>query len=165
MTDDLSKFDMLRALKGIDRRIGQTEVKEVPLYETGTFTPVYQGTGTAGVWTYSLQIGRYIRLGNAVLITIDIQSATRPTPPTGNARITGLPFTAVNVTNAHHGLALGQFDGVITGTQLCPIVLPNTTTLGFIEIPAGGGANNELVATALGATTLTRLSGYYEIEG
>lgn len=30
MTDDLSKFDMLRALKEQGRRIGQTEVKEVP---------------------------------------------------------------------------------------------------------------------------------------
>lgn len=35
MTDDLSKFDMLRALKAQDRRIGQTEVKEVPLTDIG----------------------------------------------------------------------------------------------------------------------------------
>lgn len=35
MTDGLSKFDMLRALKEQARRIGQTEVKEVPLTDIG----------------------------------------------------------------------------------------------------------------------------------
>lgn len=46
MTDDLSKFDMLRALKEQGRRIGQTEVKEVPGgFGIGTAFPASPASG------------------------------------------------------------------------------------------------------------------------
>lgn len=163
MSDARNWSEIMAALAGLDKRLERLEKIERPASAFSTFTPTYLGSGTAGVWTYSVQVGRYIRLGSIVFITIDLQAATRPTPPTGNAFIAGLPFTAVNVSNDLPSLAIGQFDGTLTGTQLGAVVVAGTTTLAFIEIPAGGGANNNLVATALTATCFTRLAGWYEV--
>lgn len=162
MSDD---NDIVRIMRALDRRIGQTEVKEVPIYETGTFTPVYKGSGTAGSWTYSTQIGRYIRFNNLVIITIDLIAATRPVAPTGNALIDGLPFTAFSTGGGqnHASLAIGQCDATLTGTQIEALVVPGTTQIAFLEIPAGGGANTNLAATGLTATCAMRLWGGYEI--
>jgi hypothetical protein len=65
-------------------------------YEEGTFTPVITGTTAAGVGTYSLQAGKYTKIGNAVLFNVDI--AWTAHTGTGNLTITGLPFTNGTMT-------------------------------------------------------------------
>ena len=61
------------------------------IYEEGTFVPTLVGGTIPGVTTYTLQVGRYVRIGNWVWInyTIDITAATG----TGNANFI-MPFTA-----------------------------------------------------------------------
>lgn len=60
---------------------------------TGTFTPTVFGTTTAGVGTYSLQQGNYVRIGaNAVLFTLHVTTTAHT--GTGNISIGGLPFTS-----------------------------------------------------------------------
>lgn len=61
-------------------------------YEEGTFTPVIEGTTTAGVGTYSQQTGIYTKIGRVVFIEIALAWSAHT--GTGNIVITGLPFAA-----------------------------------------------------------------------
>lgn len=58
--------------------------------EEGTFTPRIYGSTTAGVGTYSSQVGTYERLGNQ--IHFNIYLGTTAHTGTGTIRIDGLPY-------------------------------------------------------------------------
>jgi hypothetical protein len=64
-------------------------------YETGTFTPVLQGSTTAGVNTYSVQQGQYVKVGRLVTCMMRLQLSavgTAGNAMAGDAQISGLPF-------------------------------------------------------------------------
>ena len=64
-------------------------------YEEGTFTPAFQGqSGSAGSYATSIASGRYTKIGNTVRIAIYI-IVTNYGSWSGNAQVTGLPFTGV----------------------------------------------------------------------
>ena len=60
-------------------------------YETGTFTPTIQGTGTANACTYTDQKGKYVKIGHLVFVDIKISWSAK-TADTGSALVNGLPF-------------------------------------------------------------------------
>ena len=62
-------------------------------YEEGSWTPTFITTGTqpTGV-TYTLQLGRYIKIGTCVLFWFRLQLSSVGTGGTGNGRVGGLPF-------------------------------------------------------------------------
>jgi hypothetical protein len=62
-------------------------------YEEGTWTPVIEGTSSAGTGTYSVQNGNYTKIGN--LVTCICYVAWSAHTGTGNQLITGLPFTSI----------------------------------------------------------------------
>ena len=66
-------------------------------YEEGTFTPAW-AFSTSGSVTYNIQSGKYTKIGNVVYFQIETQTASISSP-SGNATITGLPFTSRS-TNA-----------------------------------------------------------------
>ena len=65
-------------------------------YEEGTFTPTIEGTTTAGVGTYSTQIGKYTKIGDMVYIIISLAWSAHT--GTGTLAIKGLPFSALDQT-------------------------------------------------------------------
>jgi len=72
-------------------------------YAEGTFTPGLSfGGGTTGI-TYSLQQGSYKKIGNMVQVWIRITLTSKGTS-TGQAAITGLPFTVATPANTISGL-------------------------------------------------------------
>ena len=156
--------EILRMLYDNEARLRQTETKEVPIYTTGTFTPGYEGSATAGSWTYAVQAGFYTRVGNRCLFNLNINAATRPGAPTGNAWIIGLPFTSDATSNSHSAVTLDTIDQVTLGgttIQLTARIPPNSTRVEFVEVIAAGSAL--LAATALTATAFLRVSGHYMI--
>jgi len=64
-------------------------------YEEGTFTPYIYGVTTEGVGTYSNQTGRYTKIGNVVVISIELVWSAHT--GTGAMVIGGLPFSAVGL--------------------------------------------------------------------
>lgn len=75
--------------------------------EQGTFTPVIEGTTTAGSVSYgALRIGRYSRIGN--MVTVFCAVAWSGGTGTGNLRVTGLPFTS----NENYVTAMGATTGL-----------------------------------------------------
>lgn len=59
-------------------------------YEESTFTPTIVGTTAAGAGTYTLQQGRYTKIGRQV--TFDCEVTWTAHTGTGNMKLGGLPF-------------------------------------------------------------------------
>lgn len=67
-------------------------------YEQGTFVPTVDGSMSAGTGTYSVQLGRYTKVGRLVHVSILLTWSAHN--GTGNMRISGLPFA----TGMSHGI-------------------------------------------------------------
>lgn len=79
-------------------------VSPAPLYEEGSWTPAAAGSTSTGTLTGTTIVGRYIRVGNQVTVWGRIAWTGSSGTWSGNAEVTGLPFTSSNVS----GL---EFDG------------------------------------------------------
>lgn len=84
-----------------------SDVNTLDDYEEGTFTPVVIGTSAAGAGTYSLQSGRYTKIGNRVFFDIALTWSAHT--GTGDIRLTGLPFTAAGTLTSWLNIALQNF--------------------------------------------------------
>lgn len=109
----------------------------MPLQATGTWTPAFTGSSTAGTFTYTAErSGYYIRIGNLVLAYGDVGISAITGAPSGNMQITGLPFTAAN--KEHASVVLGmvsELDVDTTDTiQLSAFLRKNTTQIELYEI-------------------------------
>lgn len=62
----------------------------------GTWTPTFVGSVTAGVFTYTFQVGTYLRIGNLVTFHARVAISAIGTPPVGAMVISGLPFAAAD---------------------------------------------------------------------
>lgn len=132
----------------------------------GTFTPTIRGGGTAGgPHTYSVQVGRWVRIGKLVYVQVALSLTALGAAMSGNAQVTGLPFAAENVANAYHGLALASMyvDLPAGYTALLPIIGPNTTVVQFMYVGDSVAQNYLQVAGILATTTLT-FSGIYRAD-
>lgn len=108
--------------KTFSRRIENLERIQLPVRSTGTFTPAFRGTTTAGTFTYNIQRGYYSRVGNRVDIVVNVGISAISVAPTGAMEITGLPFTAAaTVTSIVYSLyfgAISQLDYPAGALQL-----------------------------------------------
>ena len=69
-------------------------------YEEGTWTPTITfGGGSTGV-TYSVNTGRYTRIGNRVFVSCYILLSDKGSSD-GVPRVAGFPFLAANISNLH----------------------------------------------------------------
>lgn len=82
---------MLRSMRANEERQRQTETKEVPFRNAGTYAPTYLGGTTPGATTYTAQNGAWWQIGPIVFVTGQV--AWSAATGTGNAQVS-LPFTA-----------------------------------------------------------------------
>lgn len=134
--------DMLRMLYDNERRLKQTEVKEQPGI-TGIYTPTYLGLTTPGVTTYTTQVGRYMRIGQLVIVSVFLNWSAAT--GTGIA-IISLPFAPSYASSIRYNGAASKSANVRiaqaesgAGAQACYLV-------------TGGAAEN---VTGTGDITLT----------
>jgi hypothetical protein len=73
---------------------GSVTSKTLDDYEEGIFTPVLTTDGTAPSFTYAHQKGYYTKVGDLVNVYIYFSISALGSAGTGNAKITGLPFTS-----------------------------------------------------------------------
>ena len=82
-------------------------------YEEGSWTPGISGTSGGTYTAGSGNVGRYVKVGNLVTASATIEWTARPVAYTGLLIITGLPFSALNVTNYRAtGIIPGQAVGM-----------------------------------------------------
>jgi hypothetical protein len=125
-------------------------------YEEGTWTPTVIGTTTAGTASYSVQVGRYTKIGR--MVNIECHLTWSSGTGTGNLRISGLPFTAATFT----GLAVGTASGLAyTATEtLGAYTNQSSATVALVENVDSGNAQ-EIPYDAAAADFI--FSGCYSI--
>jgi hypothetical protein len=123
-------------------------------YEEGAWVPVLT-FGTPGdlAVTYSTQVGSYTRIGRQVTVICAITtSAFTHTTASGNLNITGLPFTATNVS----GLLVNGTCSAAGWTKSCEWITPqlgaNTSTIYFQASLSAGALTNVTTADVPTAT-------------
>lgn len=104
-------------------------------YEEGTWTPsVAFGGASVGV-TYASRSGTYTKIGRLVVATFDFTLSAKGSS-TGNASVTGLPFTGVGnaagVSSTYSGMASLTSE---------PLFVSSGTTLPVRQFGATGHAN------------------------
>jgi len=134
-------------------------------YDEGNWTPVIQGTTTPGVNTYSTQVGRWIRVGNLILVSCFIIMSVKDAAMAGNIQVGGLPFVSRNITGARWSITSGQFnnfnlDNAGGWTTLNANVLANSNAINLNQNGDNVGAKN-IVAADVGATVQIALNGSY----
>jgi len=114
------------------------DVNTLDDYEEGTWTPTITGSGGASGQVYSLQSGRYVKIGRHVTLWGRVTLSTLGTITT-SVQVDGFPFTAHSVVNS--GGAIGYF-AAMTATfgSMSMLVQTSTTkaTLYGLKVPATG---------------------------
>jgi hypothetical protein len=125
-------------------------------YEEGTFTPVIFGTGVAGTGTYSNQGGRYQKIGNTVHFEIVLVWSAHT--GSGDARVSGLPFTAISgVPESVVSVLIG--DIVFVGSPV-GIVQSGAASIALASSQTASGPS---FSFPLGATGVVIASGQYTV--
>lgn len=129
------------------------------MYDEGTFTPVVEGSSTAGTATYTSQVGRYTRIGNRVMFNLTVVYSGHT--GTGNIYITGLPFTSADIVNADSPMSV-YIDGIsLTVTNAVQaLFFRDTKIISLQQYPVGGGAAS---GVPMDATGEIRISGQYQV--
>jgi hypothetical protein len=121
-------------------------------YEEGTWTPAISGTSSAGTGTYSVQVGRYTKVGNKVTVHLNLTWSAHT--GTGNMTISGLPFTSANVTNLNPTTVAYANNLTITGIPVV-LVTANATTGTINSVSNGTAAALAMDTAATFTATIT----------
>lgn len=125
-------------------------------FDGNTFTPALAGSSSAGVGTYSAQIGSYTRIGNRVHFHLHIAWSAHT--GTGNMKITGLPFTASDKTFCPVTIVPANITSP-AGTSIYAMVPANEAAINLYSIAA---ATSAFAALAMDTAGSCWVSGSYE---
>ena len=123
-------------------------------YEEGAFTPTITGGSSNPTVTYNRQFGTYTRIGRCVYFIIYIEITTI-TGGSGDAYISGLPFTCASGTQFYSPIEAWTSGVNWTGTVLKPLVVQGATSIWLL-----GNTDN----AAYGATPVTDLANGNEFR-
>lgn len=119
------------------------------VYDEGTWTPALAfGGGTTGI-TYTVQVGRYTRIGNLVTLWMRIALSSKGSS-TGSATITGLPLTSSNITSLIYPASIRA--STTTHTDALQAFVNSNATAITLEQNAAG-TSSVLTDTNFGNTT------------
>jgi hypothetical protein len=126
-------------------------------YEEGTFTPTIVGLTTAGTGTYSLQYGKYQRVGNTVRVHISLIWTAHT--GTGNLAIGGLPFTVASAASVQP-MATYHENLTFASTKALIACAAQTTSQIYMYLVEQSAAATQ---QAMDAAASINLSGYYYV--
>ena len=134
----------------------QSDANTLDDYEEGTFTPTIVGSTTAGTGTYSVQVGRYTKIGDRVFFTVKVTWSAHT--GTGNLRIAGLPFTS-SLTPDVIAILSVMVSNLTFSNQLSAYVV-NSSTQAELRTFATGAAS---VAVTMDTAAQIEISGHYQV--
>jgi hypothetical protein len=117
-------------------------------YEEGTWTPVYAGnSGSIGSTAYTVQRGRYTKIGRTVFATAEIELSNKGSWTSG-VRFEGLPFANLGATEICLGSVILGFVDFAAGQLYCnPRSVGANNTSFYIDITLDN-ADREILGTA-----------------
>lgn len=127
-------------------------------YLEGIFTPIISFGGSVVGIVYSLQTGKYTRIGRCIFITIDCTLSNKGSS-TGNASISGLPFANASVGTSMIDI---QFN-FLTYTNIPKCLIPSSSSIIDLYTQSSGSALTRITDTGFANNTTFRLTGFYQI--
>jgi hypothetical protein len=128
---------------------GTAAANKLDDYEEGTFTPTIEGSSTAGTATYSDQVGKYTKIGNAV--TIQIQLGYSSGTGSGTAMyIKGLPFTSSSAVVQSLAIAYTNNITIPANRFVTANIGTSNNYIRLFTDEVGGGASNDLAYDGAG---------------
>jgi len=123
-------------------------------YEEGTFTPRMDGTTLAGTGTYTVQIGRYTKIGQRVMVDIVLSWSAHT--GTGNMEVANLPFTISNTVNYNPSATIGRAHNWALGTGRIMVGWgdPGTTNITLHESTTDAASVTTAVVAVDSAATI-----------
>jgi hypothetical protein len=122
-------------------------------YETGTWTPVFAGSGTAGSFTYTAQIGHYTKIGNVVVAQFRVSISAISVAAAGYLYIQGLPENAYE----YPGITFSSIVGFTSGDTPSGGYIQNATNymqlMRYVSDDPRDGWNTHCGGSALTATS------------
>jgi hypothetical protein len=133
-------------------------------YDEGSWTPVIAGDGTAGTQTYSVQSGKFVRIGKQVWCEFSLTMTAKDGTTAGNIYIGGLPFTVSSATNYRGSGYFGAWVNLTMAAGYTQLGLRagTSSTIAYITQSGSASAENYTVAANIAATT--ELRGTIEFE-
>lgn len=131
-------------------------------YATGTFTPSVTNSGSAPTVSYSIQVGRYTRIGNRVTAVISL-TCTAYTAGTGTVRISGLPITSNNTANNNTTCAISMVQTTFGAVTYYIGTLPSNSTVISIDGVVSAAGFTSLAAAGPSATSAFAITITYEV--
>ena len=107
-----------------------------------SWTPLLVGTTSAGVGTYTYQVGRYIRIGNTVFLTFNLKMTSH----TGSGKwdLGNLPLAPVSTDNSFGCCIMYDGGGYPAGLQQLGIRVNGDPTYLYIGGYKSGGSIDKL---------------------
>jgi len=137
-------------------RFAMGDVTEAVNGYPSDFTPVVEGSTSAGTGTYETQAGIVYRIGLLSFVSIQLEWDAANHTGTGDVTIVGLPFTSAFVTDANVILTAydAQAGSLFSGVAQ---ISPNTTTILRVRDSDG-------TAAGMAADHTLTISGCYRVE-
>lgn len=121
-------------------------------YEEGSFTPSVIGTTTPGVGTYSVQLGRFTRIGNMVHFSIDLAWSAHT--GTGDIAMAGLPYASTGTLN--HAVTIRNNGLTGTSGSVFEAIVPQASSgISINQYNAATGFSTVPMDTSVAGITLT----------
>jgi hypothetical protein len=131
--------------------------------QTGSFTPTFFGDGTAGVFTYAIQAGTYVRRGSLVYVAGRVSISAIGTPPVGSMYIIGLPFAAAaTYIHAAKFAYISNFNNAVGAVQLLGLINAGAASIQLYESFDNGPAVAAPAANFVNTSTDIIFSATYK---
>lgn len=136
--------------------------------ENGTWTPIIGGLDSTGTdQQYSIQTGRYIKIGKVVVAICRVALSSKGTI-TGNIAINGLPYPGegslyvAENQNKFSAVSISYFSGLATNwISITGHIRPGETRILLLGRQSAGTASTNLTPSDIGNTTEFILTAVY----
>jgi hypothetical protein len=136
--------------------------REIPIYETGTWTPTLTFGGASASMTYSAQEGYYTRIGDTVFVS-GVCTISAVGSSQGTARVASLPFISRNMTSTSFTTSsVAAFD--MTGLTSAVTALIEDNQPNAILYDGGATGSTAINHSNFTATSSIRFSATYQIQ-
>lgn len=127
-------------------------------YREGTFTPVVVGSSSQGSGSYTIQVGRYTKIGNSIRfdVTVDYTGHTG----TGSIKISGLPYAHGSTGNCIAAVYAGNLT-VPTGQTPIARIASGSQAVDLYSLSTNGSADATPLAMDSSGTII--ISGEYRV--
>jgi len=153
---------VVNAVKFPAVQVASADVNTLDDYVEGDWTPTLRGATTAGTFTYSVQQGKYTKIGRLVTVHANVIVASVSGSPAGALEVAGLPFSAGGGISVYGPFLLYHFG--ITSSKDYSSLSINTGQNYFSS--AGGalgvdGTQTEIPASNVGASDYLRFTATF----